>query len=221
MFSMEGHLPLPVFKTYDDQRWSTALAKHGRIRLGALHTYRRIESTGRRDSSEGEARLLIPSDVTTVHLDRQTLQVVGESVAPGHLNYSGSWHNPLYAFCVAGPEVRADHLRRQFGSHVVEIFNTPAFLTELESALARLQLTDREILFVDSCSVRYDKDGVGEYPQVNRDRIYYAQKPPHSDFPLDCEWRVVVALSGPLKEAPEELFLDLANPTLFCREMSS
>jgi hypothetical protein len=216
---MEGDLPSPVFKGYDDQRYSTAFAERGRIRFGALLTYRCIESAGRRDSFEGEARLVIPHDVTTLHLDSQTLQLVGKSVAPGHLNHSGSLHNPLYAFCVAGPKVQHDHLRRQFGCHVVQIFDTTAFLAELESSLARLQLADREVLFVDSCPVRYDKEEVGEYSTTHRDRIYYAQKPPH--FASDCEWRVVVALSGPLKEAPEELFLDVANPSLFCREMSS
>jgi hypothetical protein len=128
-------------------------------------------------------------------------------------------HNPLYAFCVAGPEVQHDHLRRQFGCHIVEIFDTTAFLAALESSLASLYLADREALFVDSCPVRYDKDAIGEYPMIQRDRIYYAQKPPH--FSSDCEWRVVVALSGPLKEAPEALFLDLRNPNLFCREIAS
>jgi hypothetical protein len=219
MFSMEGNLPSPVFKGYDEQQYSTALAECGRIRLGALLTYHRIESAGRRDSSEGEARLLIPHEVTTLHLDRQTLQLVGESVALGHLNYSGSLHNPLYAFCVAGPEVRHDHLRRWFGPHVVEIFDTIAFLAELKISLASLQLANREVLFVDSCPIWYDKGEVREYPTIHRDRIHYAQKPPH--FALDCEWRVVVALSGPLKDAPEKLCLDLANPSLFCREMSS
>ena len=219
MFSTEGNLPSPVFKGYDDQRYFTAFAERGRIRLGALLTYRRIESAGRRDASEGEARLLIPHEVTTLHLDRQTLQLVGESVAPGHLNYGGSLHNPLYTFCVAGPDVQHDYLRRQFGCHIVEIFDTTAFLAALESSLASLHLADREVLFVDSCPVRYDKDAIGEYPTIHRDRIFYAQKPP--DFASDCEWRVVVALSGPLKEAPEALFLDLSNPNLFCREMSS
>jgi hypothetical protein len=219
MFSMEGNLPSPVFKGYDDQRYSPAFAERGRIRLGALLTYRRIESAGRRDASEGEARLLIPHDITTLYLDRQTLQLVGESVAPGHLNYGGSLHNPLYTFCVAGPDVQLDHLRRKFGCHVIEIFDTTAFLAELESSLVRLELGGRELLFVDSCPVRYDKDQIGEYPTIHRDRLLYAQK--SSEHALDCEWRVVVALSGPLKEAPEELFLDLANPNLFCREMSS
>lgn len=32
MFSMEGNLPSPVFKGYDDQRYSTAFAERGRIR---------------------------------------------------------------------------------------------------------------------------------------------------------------------------------------------
>jgi hypothetical protein len=104
MFSMEGNLPSPVFKGDDDQRCSAVFAERGRIRLGGLHTYRRIESAGRRDASEGVARLLIPHEVTTLHLDRQTLQLVGESVAPGHLDYGDSFHNPLYAFCVAGSD---------------------------------------------------------------------------------------------------------------------
>lgn len=217
MVSMEGSLPSPVFKGYDDKRYSTAFAEDGRIRLGELLSYHQIESDERRDDSEAEARLLIPHDVTTLHLDGQALELVGEFVAPGHLNYSGSLHNPLYAFCVSGPEVQHDHHRNEFGPHVVEIFDTSVFLAELESSLARLQLADREVLFVDSCPVRYDKDEVGEYPRIHRDHIYYAQKPPR--FAADCEWRVVVVLSGPLREARKELFLDLANPSLYCREI--
>jgi hypothetical protein len=217
MFSVEGDLPSLVFKGYDNQQWSAAFAERGCIRLGSLICYRKIESAGRRDPSEGEARLLIPHDVTTLHLDRQTLQLVGESVAPGHLNYGGSLHNPLYTFCVAGPDVQLDHLRRKFGCHVIEIFDTTAFLADFESALVRLELGDRELLFVDSCPVRYDKDQIGEYPTIRRDRLLYAQKP--SEHALDCEWRVVVALSGPLQEAPKALLLDLPNPSLFCREM--
>lgn len=216
---MEGNLPSPVFKGYDDQRYSTAFAECGRIRLGALLTYRRIESAGRRDASEGEARLLIPHEVTTLHVHRQTLRLVDESVAPGHLNYGGCLHNLLYTFCVAGPDVQHDHLRRQFGCHIVEIFDTTAFLAALENSLASLHVADREVLFVDGCPVRYDKDAIDEYPTIHRDRIFYAQKPPR--FASDCEWRVVVALSGPFKEAPEALFLNLRNPNLFCREMSS
>jgi hypothetical protein len=115
--------------------------------------------------------------------------------------------------------VQLDHLRRKFGCYVIEIFDTTAFLAALESSLVRLELGDRELLFVDSCLVRYDKDQIGEYPTIDRDRLLYAQK--SSEHALDCEWRVVVALSGPLQEAPKELFLDLANPNLFCREISS
>ena len=217
-FKIQGNLPSPVFRAYEHQQYSADFAERGHIRLGSLLSYREIESLGRRDTSEGEPKLRIPSDVTTIFLESKTLQRIGESVAPGYLNYSGSFDNPLYAFCVADSTVHHDHLRRQFGCHIVEIFNTTAFLVEFKNSLSRLQLPDREVLFVDSCSVRYDKGEIGEYPKDDHDRIYYTQKPP--DFASDCEWRVVIALTGPLKEAPKELFLDLANPKLFCRQMS-
>jgi len=203
--------PASLLRAYTVAEHAEALLARGGLRLRRIEYYRTIEDLKRQDSAEGEAHLKVPGDVTTVQMDRASGGIVGQSTAPGHLNWQMSFQNPTYALCLSHPAVDISELTARFGTHVIEVVQPKQFLRRLHLRAQALRLPNRTVDFVDCFPVRYDKGLVGAAPDDPSEimRLSYGQKTP--DFAVEREYRCVVVLSGPSARAPDYLDLELGD----------
>jgi len=213
--------PVSLLRAYAVAEHAEALLRGGGLRLRRIEYYRTIEDLKRQDSAEGEAHLRVPRDVTTVRIDRTSGAVVGQSNAPGHLNWQMSFQNPTYALCLSHPGVNISELTARFGTHVIEVVQPVQFLGRLHLRAQALRLPNRAVDFVDCFPVRYDKGLVGAAPDDPSEimRLSYGQKTP--GFAVEREYRCVVVLSGPSAGAPDYLDLELGDVRELARSYPS
>ncbi len=208
-----GEWPSPVFKAYEKAEYAEAFCRDGCIRLWELHYYRHIEDAARKDESEGRGHLQLPGDVPTKTVNSQTGDWGDSGPVLGHFDYQTEYMNPTYIFCVSGPNVDPTHLAG-FGSHIIKIERSGAFLEALRSAVNGMVLSCGQADFVEALPVRYDKGLVRPKPDSDeRIAISCAQKPPNRR--RDHEYRAVVSLPGVRRDAPKCLDLRLGDPSAY------
>lgn len=117
-----GRYPRLLYRVFDQEQYARAFVERGCIRLRLLDDFVAIEDARRRDVAEGRVHIQIPGPVTTVRVDVATGRIVGESTAPGVLNYQGEIVNPVYISCFSYPP-RGDvrKLPRHFGRYAVVV----------------------------------------------------------------------------------------------------
>ena len=213
-----GALPDKLWRGYEDSDrvYAESFVTTGQIRLNALTFHQGNEDKVRGDPSEGFARLRVPGNVTTIHLDAQTGHKRGETTQPGLLNFSSDSLQPTYLFCLSTTQAGAT----RFGPTLVEVFDPRRLLDALGAALRTLESgwgPEREVVLVDALPVRYDKDAIASSApsQLELVRLPYTQKSPA--FAPECEYRVAVVLSGLRDDAPTHLDLVLPDVRTFAR----
>ena len=199
-----------VYRAFDKEKYAKALVNEGRIRLGELRKYRGIEDARRRDATEGEAHVQFPDEVTRIHFDL----VSGESHSsrgPGIMHSHSSLGNPIYIFCTSLPEVDLEHMRRNFGKHIVKIGDPAQLSADLQLAMENsdLQLQGR----VDSSRVKYTKGelAAADSKPSERFRLSYLQKP--KQFQPEREFRFVAIIGGVVRpsDLPQDIDLNLGG----------
>jgi len=202
--------PKFVYRAFDKEEYARALVEEGRIRLGQLRKYRDIEDARRRDTTEGEAHVQFPDEVTRVQVDVKS----GESHSsrgPGIMHSRSSLGNPIYIFCTSLPEVEVEHMRENFGKHIVKIDNPAQLSADLDRAMKNsdLKLQGR----VDSSRVTYTKgELVAADPQSSeRFRLSYLQKP--KEFEPEREFRFALIIGGAVRpsDLPHDIDLNLGG----------
>lgn len=217
MITVDNSSPTALYRAFARAEHAEDFALRGRVRLGSVRSYKSIADDARRDRTEGDALVRVPSNaVETVHFDYATLRSMGSTFGPGVINFSSTYMNPVYALCMSAPDVDLSFLRARMGPHVVRITDTAKLVAAVAAAVQVSPLPDREVFFVDLTPVTYDKGDLGPKPD-NTVKMSYAQKPPH--FALEREHRLAIGLSGSSVGAPDALFLDLADPQGFCETM--
>jgi len=173
-----------AFSSRDDQTsWD-----RGACRLRLLTYYRNLESDVRGDPGEGEAR----------HV------VLGVNRTP--VNFGGSFHNPVYILCFSEPDAPAVRSGR-YGLFVSTISDVEGFATRLLEQAESIQFVSREVLSLTLLRIRYSRDTTID-PEPSSDerwRLMIAQKA-EADAE-DCEWRIAITLSGPIADAPREVWI--------------
>jgi hypothetical protein len=164
----------------------------GRLRLMPIGFYSQIEDVSRRDEEEGHARLQVPG-VNDVWVD-----------------YSGSFFSPTYNVCFRGPKAELDRSPPQ-NRFAVKISAPNQLARDIAASLRASRFADRFPLWVRCLKVRYTKGArsVNTPDREERLRLMWAQKPQR--FAHEREYRLVVALSGPITGSPTELALDLGR----------
>jgi hypothetical protein len=155
----------------------------GDVRLQIQSFYQTIEDAKRKDSEEGEARLIVPG------------------VGGTDVNYGGSFHNPVYLLCCSDPAVGG----AGFGPWFVGINAPGTLLRALGDAAS--PIPGRTLDEVRLLRVRYSKGArVADAPHSGeRFQLMLAQKP--ESYAHECEWRYVVTFSGPVAGAPDPIRL--------------
>jgi hypothetical protein len=202
-------------KAYKEREHATDFIRKGQILLRRASYYKTTEDIGRRDPDEGEARYRVPGPVESIIIDRVTGNVIGRRTEGGLINYSGVFINPVFLFCCSSNKVDRAYQREQFGPFIVEIYDTRQLLLSLRSALSKIDVPGRAVMWVDSFKVVYKKDEIMECRQDTRIRSFIGQKRP--EFSRDREIRIAVCYSGTLGDAPENIKLSLPEPRRFCR----
>jgi len=214
MFAVENSAPMCLLRAYRCRDHAAQLAIEGRVQLGEVLTYRKIEDASRQDPSEGEVRLQVPAPVETLHVDPMSGRIVSTTVAPGLLNYSSSYMHPVYALCMSHSAVGLPYLRKKMGRHVVHIRDTAKLLEDVAAALQFTPILDRDVHFVDLCPIIYNKGEVGPAPEGRSIHMYYSQKPPV--FSSEREHRLAIGLSGLAATAPPRIALTLSRASEYC-----
>ncbi|MEQ8767871.1 MAG: hypothetical protein RL885_28465 [Planctomycetota bacterium] len=214
MFSVDRSSAPYLLRAFQKLEHAEDLAFRGRVRFVDVHYYKDIEDPARRDGSEGSGQLRVPSNsVETLHIDSATGKTLGSTFAPGYLNFGSTYIHPVYALCMSGPGVDLSFLRRKMGRYVVRIRDPERLVDDVVESLQECPIPDREVFFVHLLPVEYKKGLVGAKPD-DTVRLSYAQKPP--DFVDECEYRLVIGVSGVRPDVPVEFFLTLRSAGEYC-----
>ncbi|MEO8325531.1 MAG: hypothetical protein ABI618_06760 [Nitrospirota bacterium] len=211
-----GTLPESFLKAYTVREHAESLLRDGEIRLGHLNSYKEMEDAAKEDPQEGEARFRVPGLVPRVDVNIESGDTRELQPVQGEFNYSGSWHNPFYAFCCSKLTVDRNHQVAKLGSQVVEIFDTHVFRQSLQAACDGLEVNGHTLSRIHFIEVDYDKGGTRDAEEARKVEAYIGAKPPR--FEADQEIRVVLAFNGPNSGAPGSLMLRLPKPSTFCRQ---
>ncbi len=71
-------------RAYKELQFAKDFAERGEVQLRPIQYYREIDDQSRRDDEEGEAALQIPSDVQSLVINSNTLEVIDKRVQLSH-----------------------------------------------------------------------------------------------------------------------------------------
>ena len=209
-------LPSPTFlyRAFDKDQYAEDFVKLGRFRLGLMDTYKSIEDRSRQDSLEGESSSYVKTNVTEIKISRETNEVIGTESVPGRLHVRGTFIEPIYLLCTAGPTVDLTHLRKEFGSWVVRINNPSRFLSELCNAIPTNPNIELGKCSMEAVSYTKDEDVDIDPDSFEAVRLNWIQKP--RDLCWQCEYRYVVKTRRVVGREPDPyLFYDFNAPILY------
>ena len=186
----EPEKPLYLLRAFNEREYAEDFIQRGRMRAGRLQVYKRIEDAKRQDADEGDGRLKIWGNVPVITLNRETGEFLSETNQPGYFNYSVSFINPTYIFCMAGPQVSVEYLAQKYGKFIVRIDEPQAFVEEITQYFAE------SVIWVKLVKVRYDKDIEVQEPPDNEEGTMLSLAQKSSDFRDDEEYRLVVSMPG-------------------------
>jgi hypothetical protein len=191
-----GSFPSPLFRAFEHEKHAHDLVSGGVFRLRRLDWYRSQEAGKRRDTSEGKGRLQVGGGVFTT-----------------------KFVNPVYLLCMSGPKVSLEHLRREYGPHVVRISDPDQLVHDLASYWARL-IEDR-VFSIECVQVTYDKDSrVEEAPNSGEEKKHLAYSQKDRDFAMDCVYRIAVTMTMWFPQQ-EFIHIDLGKPLDYAKMISS
>ena len=209
-------LPHELWRVFEQRDHADRFVALGEVRMGNILGYRE-SGDHRQDTSEAEARAMVPGDVPTLHPDRDTGTVLSETTTPGHFHYNGASMNPAYLLCCSHVTADTAVLRQKFGRWGVRVHSPRELLQRLRrGALAAVPQHDTALYF-DAFPVMYTKDLVLARDEVRRlgSRLHYGQKPPEPHY-KEQEYRIALVTSGFNRTAPPFLALSIGSLASIC-----
>lgn len=186
---MSDDFPSRLLKFYSAKDYADAFLEEGRIRLYSVKYFREIEDPSRLDRTEGEGRLVIPSD----HVATVNIRTGGVTYKPGELQYSVGSLNPTFIFCTSLESAEIAKLCGKW-DHCVEIFKPKEFHEDLLQSV-QSGASGSEFVDLDYGPVFYTKGGVSGKPLIQESaRLPYMQKPP--EFEFEKEFRFAVKFNA-------------------------
>ena len=176
MYKPFGQYPKAVYRSFKKPGCLEDFLDHGRFRIGCIDHYRRIEDSGRRDESEGEARYRRPGIVTKVHFSRCSDETF-ETNEPGDVETSARIGNPTYLFCTSRTSIDLNWMRHKFGDFVALISEPRTLALDL---CHYFQTSEYRLAGgIEGCCVQYTKDTViqTKLSSIQIGQLSYSQKP--------------------------------------------
>jgi hypothetical protein len=159
--------------------------------MGSLRSYRKIEDSARRDTTEGEASYRYPGEVTRVHFVRNSDETY-ETQEQGVRDVAAEVGNPKYLFCTSLPTIDLDLMKSRFGDSIVEIAAPIDLAKDLCSYFEHSPF--RLVGGIEGCRVHYTKGDTFPKPlgSVEQAQLSYSQKP--AFYAREHEFRYVAML---------------------------
>ena len=132
-----GRYPRFVYRAFTTRSYAEEFVHRGKVRMGNLKVYVRLEDAKRRDPSEGEGHFQRFDTVTSVDF----VPLTDDSFVrhePGYVHAHTELLNPKFVLSCARPGVDLEHLRSRFGHWVVRIDDPRRLAQEISTYLEGL-----------------------------------------------------------------------------------
>jgi hypothetical protein len=185
---------------------------NGIIRLGSLNEYRKTEDGNRSDPTEGYGRIFQTGkvDIITIHPNNSITKKSDES---GLIHHQITSLDDIYVLSLSYPlNEDINHLRKKYGSHIVQINQANLFIQHLRDAIEKS--TTGSVEFV---KIIYNKDeeSAEKIHKNSRLKLAYAQK--HKKFEADQEYRLVYITQVPEPKNDSHIEIELPTPLAHAR----
>ncbi len=108
---MNNSFPHVLYRAFETHEYADAFTKFGKFRVGALRTYKQIENSKRRDSTEGD----------------------GHYIDGKGVNAHFQLGNDVYVLSCSKANVDLKFLRKKFGRYVVRINEPRELASDMQS----------------------------------------------------------------------------------------
>lgn len=212
--------PTFLYRAFEEKQYAEDFVKLGKFRLGLMEMYKSIEDQSRQDRREGESSSYIKTNVMEVKIARETNEVIGTEFVSGRLHVRGSFIEPIYLLCTAGPTVDLTYLREKFGNWVVQINDPSRFLSELRNATPTNPNIEVGKCSIEAVSYTKDEDVDIDPDSFEAIRITWTQK--SRDCCRQCEYRYVVKTRRVVGREPDPyLFYNFNAPILYAQVLEA
>jgi hypothetical protein len=192
-----GEFPKFCYRAFGCERYAEQFIRNGDLRLGCLRYYREIEDASRRDPTEGSGCTREPGIVTEACFSPNPAEKTIVTGGPGFRTKHTTLTNGTFCFCMSLPDVDLNHLKNDFGGHIVEINNPRRLAEDINEYL----ISTGQNFIIEGCKVVYNKGQELKEPLTDNERtdLSYKQKP--DSFWPDWEFRIVaIRLEPPCKD---------------------
>ncbi|MCI0559249.1 MAG: hypothetical protein MN733_12200 [Nitrososphaera sp.] len=173
------NFPHVLYRAFETHKYADAFTKIGKFRMGALRTYKQIENSNRRDSTEGD----------------------GHYIDGKGVNAHFQLGNDVYVLSCSKANVDLKFLREKFGRYVVRINKPSRLASDIRSYMEQRGICN--FGGVKGISVTYTKGAVvtEDLDPMGRAKLSISQK--HRCFSKECEYRFYTILNqNPLNPKP-------------------
>jgi hypothetical protein len=184
-------IPSSLLRFLEKVEYARSFLK-GEIRFGLLDYYRKIDGS-RQDDKEGHVSIYWNQKAPQVIIDKNTGEIIGESVSNQNIHCMGTSLNPYYILSTAHPEGDIELLKKKYGQFIVRINDPLALLKRIKLAWRDHYLAFNGRAFV--IPAVYNKDEVLDPDPylLSPPQYSYSQKP--SSSMEDQEYRYVLVCS--------------------------
>lgn len=150
-----GEFPKVLYRFFDEEQYAIQFAKEGKLRAKLISEYRRIESSVRRDETEGSGYYLMKGPVTSLRI-AQDMGVAPEAITEdGIQQHHSSFGNSVFLVCCSEVSVDVDLMRGRFGFYTVRMDSPVTLAIDLDYALNGEEGFGR--FLVEGALVEYNK----------------------------------------------------------------
>jgi hypothetical protein len=150
-----GEFPKVLFRFFSEEQYAVRFAKEGKLRAGLISEYRRIESSVRRDETEGSGHYLMKERVTSLRM-AQDMRVAPEVITEdGIQHHYSSFGNSVFLVCCSDASVDVSLMKERFGRYMARIHSPVSLAIDLDYALNKHEGSGR--FLIDGEFVEYNK----------------------------------------------------------------
>jgi hypothetical protein len=182
-----GEFPEFCYRAFDSEEYAKYFLDNGSFLLRCIYYYRSIENKARRDTTEGHGHTKEPGMVTTCWVSPNPTERTICERKQGHQEHHIEPGNALYLFCMSEPHVNIDHMRKNFGKHIVKINNPRKFAEDIYDYLFSIG----QNVIINGCKIVYNKGQKLDRVLENNTRLDLPFKQKSESFKPDCEFRIV------------------------------
>lgn len=198
-----GEFPDFCYRAFDNKEYVKKFLDDGFFRLGCRYNYKYIEDKARRDQTEGHGHTKEPGIVTSALVSPNTEEKTIWIKKPGYQEHHIESGNAVYLFCMSEPHVNLDHMRKNFGKHIVKINNPRKFAEDIYDYFVGIG----QKFIINGCKVVYNKGQKLDRELEKNERLDLPFKQKPESFKSDYEFRIVAIKSG-VQCKPECKYLD-------------